>query len=104
MVFRNINTATNQILGRTAGTQHYAWGIRNPSRGEGRSIYDKPLPFETWFNRGLEVYRKRGFQFKFLDLTTLQVTLPDGRKGKRSVDDYYQEWEAEYCSQFPSYN
>lgn len=102
MAFKNINTATNQILGRIAGTQHKHWGIRNPARSEGRSIYDKPLPFEIWFQRGIKVYESRGWKFKFQDLITVQVTLPDGRKGKRSIDDYYQEWKMEYCPQFPN--
>ncbi|WP_292391322.1 hypothetical protein [Methanosarcina sp. UBA5] len=102
MAFKNINTATNQILGRVAGTQHHSWGIRNPARSEGRSIYSRPMEFEEWFNRGLKVYESRGWKFKFLDLITVQVTLPDGRKGKRSIEDFHDEWQQDYCTQFPS--
>lgn len=103
MTFKNINTATNQILGRVAGCQHHAWGIRNPSGNGERSIYDKPLEFETWFNRGLKYYETvKGFRFQWLNLGTLKVILPNGKAGTRTYEDFYQEWKFEYCPQFPS--
>lgn len=98
MTFKNINTATNQILGRVAGCQHHAEGIRNSS-GK-RSIYDKPLEFDIWFNRGLEVYKKKGYKFQWLNLGTLKVTLPNGKIGSRTYDDFFDEWQKEYKANY----
>lgn len=98
MTFRNTTTVINQELGRIAGVQHHAWGIRNPT-GE-RSIYDKPLDFEPWFNRGLEVYKKKGYKFQWLNLGTLKVTLPNGKIGSRTYDDFHDEWENEYVANY----
>lgn len=103
MAFKNINTATNQLLGRVAGTQHKAWGIRNPSGNGERSIYDKPLEFEPWFNKGLRYYETvKGFKFQWLNLTTLKVIMPNGKIGTRSIEDFFDEYENEYKRQFPS--
>lgn len=103
MTFKNINTAINQELGRIAGVQHHAAGTRNTVKGEGRSIYDKPLEFEIWFNRGLRYYETvKGFKFQWLNLTTLKVTLPNGRTGTRSLEDFEEEYEHDYKRQFPS--
>lgn len=100
----------NKQLGLISGQQHsyinrhYGKQVYNNSkRGSGeRSIYDKPLEFETWFNRGLEVYKKRGFKFQWLNLGTLKVILPNGKARTRTYEDFYQEWKFEYCPQFPS--
>lgn len=103
MVYKNINTAINQELGRIAGVQHHTCGIRNPSRNGERSIYDKPLEFETWFNKGLRYYETvKGFKFQWLNLTTLKVTLPNGRTGIRTLEDFEDEYENDYKRQFPS--
>ena len=94
MAFKNINTAINQELGRIAGVQHHAAGYRNVS-GE-RSRYSKPKDFEVWFNQGIAFYESRGYKFQWLNLTTLKVTLPSGKTGQRTYEDFYQEWETEY--------
>lgn len=100
MAFRNINTAINQELGRIAGVQHHAWGIRNASNE--RSVYSTPLEFEIWFQKGLAFYTSKGYKFQWLNLTTLKVTLPDGRKGTRTIEDFEDEYENEYKRQFPN--
>lgn len=100
MAFKNINTAINQELGRIAGVQHKYLGIRNQS-GE-RSIYSKPKEFEVWFNQGIAFYESRGYKFQWLSLTTLKVTLPNGKTGKRELSDFEDEYENEYKRQFPA--
>ena len=103
MVFKSNKSMVAQELGRVAGVQHLAAGIRNTVKSEGRSIYDKPLEFETWFNRGLRYYEKvKGFKFQWLDLKTLKVTMPNGRTGTRSIEDFFDEYENDYKRQFPS--
>lgn len=103
MAYQNINTAINQELGRIAGVQHHAWGIRNPSGNGERSIYSKPDEFETWFNKGLRYYETvKGFKFQWLDLVTLKVTMPNGRTGKRTIADFEDEYKNEYRRQFPN--
>jgi len=103
MTFKNINTAINQELGRIAGVQHHAAGIRNTVKSGDRSIYDKPLEFEPWFNKGLRYYEKvKGFKFQWLNLTTLKVIMPNGRTGTRSIEDFFDEYENDYKRQFPS--
>lgn len=103
MVFKNNKSMVAQELGRIAGVQHHAAGIRNPSGNGERSIYDKPLEFEIWFNRGLRYYEKvKGFKFQWLDLKTLKVTMPNGRTGTRSIEDFFDEYENDYKRQFPS--
>lgn len=100
MKFKTDKTMVAQELGRIAGTQHKYMGIRNASGA--RSRYSKPLDFDVWFNRGLEVYKGRGYKFQWLNLTTLKVTLPNGKIGTRTYEDFYQEWETEYKPQSPS--
>lgn len=102
--YRNITTAINQELGRIAGVQHHAWGIRNPSGNGERSVYETPLEFEVWFQRGLKVYESKGFKFQWLNLTTLKVTMPNGRTGTRDIDDFFDEYKNEYRKQFPNCN
>jgi len=102
MKFKSDKTMVAQELGRIAGVQHHAMGIRNQS-GE-RSRYSKPKDFEVWFNQGIAFYESRGYKFQWLNLTTLKVTLPNGKTGSRTYEDFYQEWETEYKPQFPSCN
>jgi hypothetical protein len=100
MNFKNNKTMVAQQLGLIAGQQHHALGIRNTS-GE-RSRYSKPLDFEKWFNKGMKFYKSKGYKFQWQNLTTLIITLPNGKTGKRTYEDFYQEWETEYKPQFPS--
>ena len=103
MVYKNINTAINQELGRIAGVQHHTWGIRNPSGNGERSRYEKPLEFEAWFNNGLRYYETvKGFRFQWLNLGTLKVTMPNGRTGTRTLADFEDEYKNEYRKQFPN--
>lgn len=100
MVYKNIKTATAQELGRIAGVQHHAWGIRNTS-GE-KSRYSRPKPFEIWFNQGIVFYESKGYKFQWLNLITLKVTLPNGKTSTRDLSDFENEYENEYKKQFPN--
>ena len=102
MAFKNINTAINQELGRIAGVQHHAAGYRNKS-GE-RSIYSKPKDFDVWFMEGIAFYESKGYKFQWLNLVTLKITLPNGRKGTRTIEDFEDEYKNEYRKGFPSCN
>lgn len=103
MVFKSNKSMVNQQLGLITAQQHHAAGIKNTVKSEGRSIYDKPLEFEPWFNRGLRYYEKvKGFKFQWLNLTTLKVTLPNGKTGTRTLADFEDEYENDYKRQFPS--
>jgi hypothetical protein len=98
MAFRNATTAINQELGRIAGVQHHAWGIRN-STGE-RSTFDKPLDFELWLIQGIQRHQKEGFRFKRFDLLTLRIISPSGKSTLRTYEDFYDEWENEYVANY----
>ena len=102
MKFKSDKTMVAQELGRVAGVQHHAWGIRNHS-GE-RSIYAKPKDFDVWFNKGMEFYKSKGYKFQWLNLTTLKITLPNGITGTRTLADFEDEYENEYKRGFPSCN
>jgi hypothetical protein len=100
MKFKSNKSMVDQELGRIAGVQHHTVGIRKTSNGE-RSIYENPLDFEPWFNKGLRYYEKvKGFRFQWLSLVLIKVTLPDGRTGTRSVDSFFDEYENDYKRQF----
>lgn len=102
MNFKNNKTMVNQQLGLIAGQQHKYLGIRN--RSNERSIYSKPKTFDIWFMEGIAYYESRGYKFQWLNLTTLKVTLPNGRTGKRTIEDFEDEYENEYRKSFPSCN
>lgn len=90
MTFKNINTATNQILGRVAGCQHHAWGIRNPSRH--RSIYDKPLEFEPWLLKGMNrAYEKFGTEFETVGPGLMRIKMKNGKALLRTLEDFQRE-------------
>lgn len=107
---RTMTGTIEQELGLISGQQHsyinrkYGKSAYNNSKQSERSIFDKPLEFEIWFNKGLEVYKNRGFEFQWINLTTLKVTLPNGKTGTRDYEDFYKEWETEYKPQFHSCN
>ena len=93
MQFKNINTYHNQLLGRIAGCQHHAIGIRNNS-GQ-KSIFESPLEFPEWFLKGIRRHESKGFEFEFLNPELVRITVP-GQKVKilRTKEDFKREWEA----------
>jgi len=109
MVYKNINTATNAILGRVSGCQHhhinarYGRQVYNNTNTE-RSIYSKPKDFDVWFMEGMEFYKSKGYKFQWLNLVTIKVTLPNGRTGTRTIEDFEDEYKNEYRKGFPSCN
>lgn len=100
MAFKNNKTMVNQQLGLIAGQQHKYLGIRN--RSNERSIYSKPKSFDVWFMEGIAFYETKGFKFQWLNLTTLKITLPNGKTGKRTIEDFEDEYKNEYRAGFPS--
>lgn len=109
MVFKNATTATNQKLGLISAQQHsyinkkYGRQVYN-NTDTARSRYSRPKPFDIWLNQGISFYESKGFKFQWIDLTTIKVTLPNGKTGTRTLADFEDEWKQDYCSQFPSYN
>lgn len=90
MHFKNINTATNQILGRVSGCQHHAWGIRNPA-GQ-KSIFDKPLEFEPWLLKGMNYhYEKFGTEFETVCPGLMRIKMTNGKTFLRTKDDFQKE-------------
>jgi len=98
MTFKNMNTATNQILGRVAGCQHHSWGIRNPT-GQ-KSIFDKPLEFEPWLLKGMNrAYEKYGTEFETVCPGLMRIKLNNGKTFLRTLEDFKREYE-EYKAKF----
>ena len=94
MTFQNATTATNQILGRVAGTQHHQWGIRNTPA-------PKPLSFKMWFLQGIEHYQKeKGFTFEVLCPGLLRIKRPGQNNLLRTYKDFVREYERDYLPQF----
>jgi hypothetical protein len=92
MTFRNTTTAINQELGRIAGVQHHAWGIRNPT-GE-RSIFDKPLEFEEWLLQGMNFYyEKFGTEFETVCPGLMKIKPKNGKAFLRTLEDFQREHE-----------
>lgn len=99
MTFKNINTAIAQELGRIAGVQHHAWGIRNPT-GQ-KSIFDKPLEFEPWLLKGMNYHHEKyGTEFETVAPGLMRIkvkgkvpmlrTLQDfKREHKQYIEEYY---------------
>lgn len=95
-----------QELGRIAGVQHHTAGYRNLNLNpeHTRSIYDKPLDFEVWFNGCLKHYQAKGFKLSWKNLTIINVVFPDGSRGARTIESFHEEYEEDYKTQFPNCN
>jgi hypothetical protein len=92
MAFRNATTAINQELGRIAGVQHHAWGIRNPT-GE-RSIFDKPLEFNAWLLKGMNYYyEKFGTEFETVCPGLMRIKPKNGKLFMRTYEDFQREYK-----------
>jgi hypothetical protein len=98
MQYRNINTYQNQLLGRIAGTQHHAWGIRNPSNQ--KSVFMKPMEFNEWLLAGMNFYHeKHGFIFTVLASGLMRIERPGKPNLLRTIQDYkreHKQYEEEY--------
>jgi hypothetical protein len=96
MRYKNLNTAAAAELGRIAGVQHHAWGIRNPSKQKRH-----PLDFDQWFLKGVRKMEKKGLEFEFLSSGLVRII-----RGKelpnllRTVSDFEKEYQEEYLSDF----
>ena len=94
MTFHNATTATKQILGRVAGTQHHQWGIRNAPK-------PTPLSFKEWFLKGIEYHQKENnFTFEVLCPGLLRIKRPGQTNLLRTYKDFVREYENEYLPKF----
>lgn len=94
MTFQNATTATNQILGRVAGTQHHQWGIRNTPK-------PTPLSFKDWFLKGIEYYQKeKNFTFEVICPGLLRIRRPGQPNLLRTYKDFVREYENDYLPKF----
>lgn len=97
MAFKNINTAIKQELGRIAGTQHKAWGLRNPSE---KSVYVPPLEFNEWLIKGMNYYNQtRGYEFETVRPGLMRIKRPGLPNLLRTLSDYrreHKEYEDNY--------
>ena len=99
MKFKNMNTAINQELGRIAGQQHHAWGIRNTPPVK------KPLEFAQWVLKGKEHFEMKGFKFfGFPQTRTITAISPVGLVTIRSVRSYWNEYVNEYLPLFNTHS
>jgi len=95
MAFKNIHTAINQELGRIAGVQHHAWGIRN------RTTVPEQKDFDQWFLEGIRTYQKKGIEFEFLCPGLVKIIRGRGIPNQlRTVLDFEREYQQEYLSHF----
>lgn len=95
---RTMTGTINQELGRIAGVQHHAWGIRNPS-GE-RSIFQKPLEFDAWLLKGMNrAYNKFGTEFETVCPGLMRVIPKSGKPFLRTLEDFEREYQ-DYLSNF----
>lgn len=93
MVFKNINTAIKQELGRIAGVQHKAWGIKNPT-GQ-RSVFQKPMEFNVWLKKGMNYhYEKYGTEYEVVCPGLMRIKVPGKTPMLRTLEDYKREHEA----------
>lgn len=93
MTFKNLNTATNQILGRVAGCQHHTWGIRNTPK-------PTPLSFKEWLLKGIQYYQLEGFTFELLTPYMMRIKRPGQPSLLRTCENFREEYEREYLSKF----
>lgn len=86
-------SAINQELGRIAGVQHHAWGIRNQT--DQKSIFDKPLEFEPWLLKGMNrAYEKFGTEFETVCPGLMRIKMKNGKTFLRTLEDFHREWKA----------
>lgn len=92
MTFRNSATATNQILGRVAGTQHHQWSTRNTNTP--KSVFDKPLEFDAWLLKGMNhFYEKYGTEFDQICPGLMRIRPKNGTPFLRTLKDFEEEYE-----------
>lgn len=92
MKFKNMQTAINQELGRIAGVQHHAWGIRNAS-GQ-ISVFDKPLEFKEWIVKGMNYQnQKYGTEFETVCSRLMRIKSPGKVVMLRTLADFKREHE-----------
>jgi hypothetical protein len=98
MAFKNINTATDQILGRVAGCQHHAWGIRNPS-GQ-KSVFMTPMKFNEWLVKGMNYQNQiHGTTFETVCPGLMRIIAPGKVPMLRTLEDFkreHKQYEEEY--------
>jgi len=96
MRYKNLNTAAAAELGRIAGVQHHAWGIRNPSKQK-----NQPLDFDQWFLKGVRKMEKKGLEFEFLSSGLVRIIRGKGLPNLlRTVSDFEKEYQEEYLPAF----
>lgn len=90
MKFRSDKTMVAQELGRIAGVQHHAWGIKNPS-GK-KSIFDKPLEFNDWILKGMNYhFEKFGTEFEVVCPGLMRIKVPGKTPMLRTLQDFKRE-------------
>lgn len=86
-------SATNQILGRTAGIQHHAWKIKNHQN-------PKPLSFKEWMQGGIKYYQSKGFSFEIVTPSLMRIKRPGFPSLLRTARNFRDEYENEYLTKF----
>lgn len=98
MAFKNINTAIKQEVGRIAGVQHKAWGIRNPSNQN--SVFMKPMEFKEWLVKGMNYQNaKYGTTFETVCPGLMRIKVPGQVAKLRTLEDFkreHKQYEEEY--------
>lgn len=106
MTFKNVNTATNQILGQVRGTQnnyirahHGASAVNYASE---KSVFDKPLEFKEWFMKVVEFNKSKGFDMILIEKHGVRGIrrMKDGKAQDRTLADFYDEWKNEYVDKY----
>ncbi len=91
---RTMTSAINQELGRIAGVQHHAWGIRNHAK-------PTPLSFKEWLLRGMKHYKQDyGFTFELVTPSLMRIVRPEQPALLRTCEDFRREYENEYLIKF----
>jgi len=99
MAYKNINSATNAILGRVSGCQHHHINARY-----GKQRYNntsKPLDFDQWLLSGIRYYESKGYEFELIaegDVRLVRIR-KEGKSKLRTLADFEREHK-EYKENF----
>ena len=94
MVFKNINTAINQELGRIKATQK-AYEYRH----HGKPFRTEAISFQKWFLNGLKRYEAKGAEFELIESGMVKIQWPGKVAIIRMVEDFEREYQTDYLKQ-----
>lgn len=96
MAYKNINTATNAILGRVSGCQHHHINTRHGKQqyNNSKSVFQKPLEFNQWLLDGMNrANEKYGTEFETVKPGLMRIKLKNGQTFLRTLEDFEREHE-----------